>query len=33
VCLHAAAGDVAAQDGQRGMTALDVVGCIRQVVR
>jgi hydroxyethylthiazole kinase-like uncharacterized protein yjeF len=33
VCLHAAAGDVAAQDGQRGMTALDVVACIRQVVR
>lgn len=32
VCLHAAAGDLAAQQGQRGMTALDVVEQIRQVV-
>lgn len=36
VCLHAAAGDLAAQcqygQGQRGMTALDVVEKIREVV-
>lgn len=36
VCLHAAAGDLAAQcqygQGQRGMTALDVVDKIREVV-
>ena len=36
VCLHAAAGDLAAQcqhaQQQRGMTALDVVEKIREVV-
>lgn len=32
VCLHAAAGDLAARQGQRGMTALDVIEQIRQVV-
>ncbi len=32
VLLHAAAGDLAAQDGQRGMTALDVLAKIRAVV-
>lgn len=32
VLLHAAAGDRAARDGQRGMTALDLLGEIRAVV-
>lgn len=32
VCLHAAAGDLAAKNGQRGMTALDVVNCVQQVL-
>ena len=32
VTLHAAAGDLAAAQGQRGMTALDVIEQIRAVV-
>jgi NAD(P)H-hydrate epimerase len=32
VALHAAAGDLAAAQGQRGMTALDVIEQIRAVV-
>ena len=31
VCLHAAAGDLAAQHGQRGMIASDVFDCIRKL--
>ena len=32
VCLHACAGDIAAQQGQRGMIATDLMHPIRQLV-
>jgi NAD(P)H-hydrate epimerase len=32
VCLHAAAGDVAAADGERGMLAGDLIAAIRPVL-
>ena len=32
VCVHASAGDRAAEEGQRGMLALDLMPCIRQLV-
>ena len=31
-CLHAAAGDVAARDGMRGMLASDVIAALRPLV-
>ncbi|MGK0498635.1 MAG: NAD(P)H-hydrate epimerase [Oceanicoccus sp.] len=32
VCLHARAGDIAAQQGQRGMVATDLMAALRQLV-
>ena len=32
VCLHAAAGDLAARDGMRGLLATDVLACLRRAL-